>query len=182
MLNKNWWFLNFQKEFLNFSFCIRKLAVAFYMVNEIQPKIKLQNIVQCPFNSKLFFVACPQTKILFFFHFFSKIWHSWVKFDVKKGLFDSFSFQKCKLLYTAQYCVKSYGAIYFSKFLDWQQPQKLNIHFVACKTIYTAKLYVLITFLELKLLHRLCLWTFLKLSNVLPNPESPKNIVNMNYL
>ena len=50
MFNKNWWFLNFQKEFLNFSFCIRKLAVAFYMINEIQPKIKFQNIVQCPFN------------------------------------------------------------------------------------------------------------------------------------
>ena len=52
MFNKNWWFLNFQKEFLNFSFCIRKLAVAFYMINEIQPKIKFQNIVQCPFNDK----------------------------------------------------------------------------------------------------------------------------------
>ena len=52
MFNKNWWFLNFQKEFLNFSFCIRKLAVAFYMINEIQPKIiKFQNIVQCPFNN-----------------------------------------------------------------------------------------------------------------------------------
>ena len=50
MFNKYWWFLNFQKEFLNFSFCIRKLAVAFYMINEIQPKIKFQNIVQCPFN------------------------------------------------------------------------------------------------------------------------------------
>ena len=50
MFNKNWWFLNFQKEFLNFSFCIRKLAVAFYMINEIQPKIKFQNIVQCPFK------------------------------------------------------------------------------------------------------------------------------------
>ena len=50
MFNKNWWFLNFQKEFLNFSFCIRKLAVVFYMINEIQPKIKFQNIVQCPFN------------------------------------------------------------------------------------------------------------------------------------
>ena len=50
MFNKNWWFLNFQKEFLNFSFCIHKLAVAFYMINEIQPKIKFQNIVQCPFN------------------------------------------------------------------------------------------------------------------------------------
>ena len=32
------------------SFCICKLAVAFYMINEIQPKIKFQNIVQCPFN------------------------------------------------------------------------------------------------------------------------------------
>ena len=51
MFNKSWWFLNFQKEFLNFSFCIRKLAVAFYMINEIQPKIKFQNIVQCPFKS-----------------------------------------------------------------------------------------------------------------------------------
>ena len=51
MFNKNWWFLNFQKEFLNFSFCIRKLAVAFYMINEIQRKIKFQNIVQCPFKS-----------------------------------------------------------------------------------------------------------------------------------
>ena len=50
MFNKNWWFLNFQKEFLIFSFCIRKLAVAFYMINEIQPKIKFQNIVQCPFK------------------------------------------------------------------------------------------------------------------------------------
>ena len=52
MFNKNWWFLNFQKEFLNFSFCIRKLAVAFYMINEIQPKIKFQNIVQCHFKKK----------------------------------------------------------------------------------------------------------------------------------
>ena len=52
MFNKNWWFLNFQKEFLNFSFCIRKLAVAFYMINEIQAKIKFQNIVQCPFNQE----------------------------------------------------------------------------------------------------------------------------------
>ena len=50
MFNKNWWFLNFQKEFLNFSFCIRKLAVALYIINEIQPKIKFQNIVQCPFK------------------------------------------------------------------------------------------------------------------------------------
>ena len=53
MFNKNWWFLNFQKEFLNFSFCICKLAVAFYMINEIQPKIKFQNSVQCPFKDKL---------------------------------------------------------------------------------------------------------------------------------
>ena len=51
MFNKKWWFLNFQKELLNFSFCIRKLAVAFYMINEILPKIKFQNIVQCPFNN-----------------------------------------------------------------------------------------------------------------------------------
>ena len=43
-------FFNFQKAFFNFSFCICKLAVAFYMINEIQPKIKFQNIVQCPFN------------------------------------------------------------------------------------------------------------------------------------
>ena len=56
MFNKNWWFLNFQKEFLIFSFCIRKLAVAFYMINEIQPKIKFQNIVQCPFNVKTFII------------------------------------------------------------------------------------------------------------------------------
>ena len=35
---------------MNFSFCIRKLAVAFYIINEIQPKIKFQNIVQCPSN------------------------------------------------------------------------------------------------------------------------------------
>ena len=35
---------------MNFSFCIHKLAVAFYVINEIQPKIKFQNIVQCPFN------------------------------------------------------------------------------------------------------------------------------------
>ena len=43
---------------MNFSFSIRKLglAVAFYMINEIQPKIKFQNIVQCPFNGfQLFF-------------------------------------------------------------------------------------------------------------------------------
>ena len=52
MFKKNLWFLNFQKEFLNFSFCICKLAVAFYMINEIQPKIKFQNIVQCPFNAQ----------------------------------------------------------------------------------------------------------------------------------
>ena len=53
MFNKNWWFLNFQKEFLNFSFCICNLAVAFYMINGIQPKIKFQNIVQCPFNCNM---------------------------------------------------------------------------------------------------------------------------------
>ena len=53
MFNKNWWFLHFQEEFLNFSVCIRKLAVAFYMINEIQPKITFQNIVQCPFNTDL---------------------------------------------------------------------------------------------------------------------------------
>ena len=47
---------------------------------------------------------------------------------------------------------------------------------------YTAKLYVLHTSLKLNLPHRLCLWTFLILSNVLPIPESPKNIVNMNYI
>ena len=47
---------------------------------------------------------------------------------------------------------------------------------------YTAKLYVLHTSLKLNLPHRLCLWTFLKLSNVLPISESPKNIVNMNYI
>ena len=41
--------------------------------------------------------------------------------------------------------------------------------------------YVLHTSLKLNLPHRLCLWTFLLLSNVLPIPESPKNIVNMNY-
>ena len=35
---------------MNFSFCIHKLAVGFYMINEIQGKIKFQNIVQCPFN------------------------------------------------------------------------------------------------------------------------------------
>ena len=58
MFNKNWWFLNFQKEFLNFSFCIRKLAVAFYMINEIQPKIKFQNIVQCPFNKIDYQASC----------------------------------------------------------------------------------------------------------------------------
>ena len=40
---------------MNFSFCIRKLAVAFYMINEIQPKIKFQNTVQCPFKENLSF-------------------------------------------------------------------------------------------------------------------------------
>ena len=39
---------------MNFSFFIRKLAVAFYMINEIQPKIKFQNIVQCPFKATNF--------------------------------------------------------------------------------------------------------------------------------
>ena len=54
---------------------------------------------------------------------------------------------------------------------------------LSCKTIsYTVKLYVLHTSLKLNLPHRLCLWTFLKLSNVLPIPESPKTIVNMNYI
>ena len=53
---------------------------------------------------------------------------------------------------------------------------------VACKTIYTTKLYVLHTSLKLNLPHCQCLWTFLKLSNVLPIPESPKNIVNNNYI
>ena len=43
---------------MNFSFCIRKLAVAFHMINEIQPKIKFQNIVQCPFK---FFTYCIMT-------------------------------------------------------------------------------------------------------------------------
>ena len=45
-----------------------------------------------------------------------------------------------------------------------------------------AKLYVLHTSLKLNLPHRLCLWTFLILSNVLPISESHKNIVNMNYI
>ena len=53
---------------------------------------------------------------------------------------------------------------------------------VACKTIYTTKLYVLHTSLKLNLPHCQCLWTFLKLSNVSPIPESPKNIVNNNYI
>ena len=57
MFNKNWRFLNIQKEFLNFSFCNRKLAVAFYMINEIQPKIKFQNIVQCPLKVKHYFLT-----------------------------------------------------------------------------------------------------------------------------
>ena len=62
MFNKNWWFLNFHEEFLNFSFYIRKLAVAFYMINEIQPKIKFQNIVQCPFKWPRYFYSrwCPR--------------------------------------------------------------------------------------------------------------------------
>ena len=50
MFNKNWWFLNFQKECLNFSLCIRKLAVAFYMINEIQPKIKWQILSNAPLS------------------------------------------------------------------------------------------------------------------------------------
>ena len=37
-------------------------------------------------------------------------------------------------------------------------------------------------FLETKSTATSVLWTFLKLSNVLPIPESPKNIVNMNYI
>ena len=37
-------------------------------------------------------------------------------------------------------------------------------------------------FCKLNLPHRLCLWTFLKLSNVLPISESLKNKVNMNYI
>ena len=57
-----------------------------------------------------------------------------------------------------------------------------DLPYVACKTIYTAKLYVLHTSLKLNLPHPLCLWTFWKLSNVLPIPESPKNIANMNYI
>ena len=57
-----------------------------------------------------------------------------------------------------------------------------NLFAVACKTINTAKLYVLHTSLKLNLPHRLCLWTFLILANVLPIPESPKNVVNMNYI
>ena len=65
MFNKNWWFLNFQKEYLNFSFCIRKLAVAFYMINEIQPKMKFQNIVQCPFKSNIRLVQKTISKIIF---------------------------------------------------------------------------------------------------------------------
>ena len=58
MFNKNWWFLNFQKEFFIFIFVICKLAVAFYMINEIQPKIKFQKIVQCPFK----FYRCKKKK------------------------------------------------------------------------------------------------------------------------
>ena len=41
---------------MNFSFCIRKLAVAFYMINEIQPNIKFQNIVQCPFKKQSYVI------------------------------------------------------------------------------------------------------------------------------
>ena len=50
MFNKTWWFLHFQNKFLNFSFCMCKLAVAFYMIDGIWPKRKFQNIVQCPFK------------------------------------------------------------------------------------------------------------------------------------
>ena len=39
------------EEFVNFSFCICKLSVAFYMIN--QPKRKLQNAVLSPFKSIL---------------------------------------------------------------------------------------------------------------------------------
>ena len=35
---------------MNLSFCLSKLAVAFYMIDEIQPHRKIQNIVQCTFN------------------------------------------------------------------------------------------------------------------------------------
>ena len=54
MFNKKWWFLNFQKEFLNFSFCRCKLAVVFYMINEIQPKIKFQNIANAPLMTQTY--------------------------------------------------------------------------------------------------------------------------------
>ena len=48
---------------MNFSFCILKLAVAFYMINEIQPKIK-QNIVQCPFKYIFRFVNAAKLATL----------------------------------------------------------------------------------------------------------------------
>ena len=41
MHNRNWWFLCFKKEFLNFSFCISKLAINVYLTNEIQPQRNL---------------------------------------------------------------------------------------------------------------------------------------------
>ena len=49
-LTKNDDSLHFHKEFLNFSFCFRKLVVALNMKNEIQPHRKFQNIVQCRFK------------------------------------------------------------------------------------------------------------------------------------
>ena len=49
-VNKNRGFVHCQKEFLNISFCVSDLAINVYLVNEILPKRKCQNIVQCPFN------------------------------------------------------------------------------------------------------------------------------------
>ena len=48
MLNRNWRFLHFQKEFLIFSFCICKLAITFYMINELQAKENFRILSNAP--------------------------------------------------------------------------------------------------------------------------------------
>ena len=69
MLSKNW-YLQCQKEFQIFSFCICKFSVTFYLLNEIQPKTKFWNIVQYPINwcsvydKTLVFLCYPQIKKL----------------------------------------------------------------------------------------------------------------------
>ena len=43
-------FVYLQKKLMNFSFCVCKLPINFYVISEIQPKRRFWNIIQCLFK------------------------------------------------------------------------------------------------------------------------------------